>query len=160
MKKTIFNILAVMSLAILVVSCGGRSKNRKLVEAHEIHNAMMAKHDSIYEALKIQDERVTKKLATMSQNNPDRAAFQSMERSIKRSFGLLEKWKSSVADVPGFDQNKPADKNENPQDKVNLKGMSDQEILDLENAYSDKLDQIGQKIGELITTMDMYTKND
>lgn len=158
MKKSIFNILAILALAILVGSCGGRSKNRKLVEAHEIHKAMMMKYDSISEALQIQEQRVTKKLESISQNNPDRAAFQSMERSIKRSYDLLDKWNAGVTDVPGFEPDHKGEDNGGQTGNANPKDMSDQEILDLQDAYSNKLDQIGQKIGELVTTMDMYTK--
>lgn len=158
MKKNIFNLLAILVLAILVGSCGGRSKNRKLVEAQEIHKAMMTKHDSIFEAVQVQEKRVTKKLESLSSNNPDRAAYASMERSIKRSYDLLEKWDDSVTDVPGFETDHAGKKNDDQTGKANPKDMSDQEILDLQNAYSEKLDQIGQKIGELVTTMDMYTK--
>lgn len=162
MKKNIFNMLVILALAILVGSCGGRTKNRKLVESQEIHKAMMMKRDSIFDALQIQEKRVAKKLQTMSPNNPDRAAYNSMERSIKRSYKLLDKWAESVTAVPGFEPDHEDEVNHNhtSTSKVNTKDLSDQEILDLQDAYSNKLDQIGQKIGELVTTMDMYTRND
>ncbi len=153
-------MLAILALTIAMVSCGGRSKNRKLVQAQEIHKEMMTKYDSIYKAVQVQENRVAMKLEKISANNPDRAAYASMQRSIKRSYDLLEKWKQNVTSVPGFepDNDGVEKQDKDPSNKVNTTGMNDQEILDLQNAYSEKLDQIGQKIGELVTTMDMYTK--
>ena len=157
MKKNIFSILSFFVVAILLISCGGRSQNRKLVQAQEIHKEMMMKYDSIYNALEVQEKRVTKKLESMKGQDPDRAAFQSMQRSIQRSYNLLKSWNDGVTNVPGFEPDQSGnDEHPNTSD-LNPKELSDQEILDLQNAYSEKLDQISQKIDELITTMDMYT---
>lgn len=156
MKQNLFRTLAFCSMALLLFACNGRSKNRKIVEAQEIHQTMMAKHDSIYKAIQIQEERVEKKLNSLSPNNPDRAAFQSMDRSIKRSYNLLDSWRENVTDVPGYGSEGARETDSS--DGESTDKLSDQEILDLQKAYKTKLDQIDQKIDELITTMEMYTK--
>lgn len=154
MKQKSGILFLILSMVFVTVSCGNRSENRKLVEAAAIHDKMITKHDSIYSMLQEQEKRVESKLSRLSQNDPDRAAYESMNRSINRSYKLLDSWKEGLAEVPNYSQN-----SENGNNK-NSKGMSDQKILDLQKAYSTRLNDVGGKINELITTMDMYTKDE
>lgn len=162
MKQKRFKLLSLLGLVLLITACGGRSENRKMVEAAAIHEQILNKHDSIYNQLEIQEERVEKKLAKLSANDPDRVAYESMKRSIDRSYKLLQSWMDGVADFPGskhvHDSNAPH--KHDPEKERTLKGMSDQEILELQKAYKARLDEVGLKIKELITTMDMYTKDE
>ncbi len=162
MKQKLTFTLTILGFAFLLASCGGRSENRKLVEAAAIHSHILNKHDSIYSMLQDQEQKVDKKLAKLSPNDPDRVAFESMDRSIDRSYKLLESWMDAVVDVPGsvHVHNENAPHKHDPEKERTLSGMSDQEILDLQKAYSNKLDEVGSKINELITTMDMYTKDE
>ena len=153
MKQKTGILFLILSMVFMTYSCGSRSDNRKLVEAASIHDKMMAKHDSIYGMLEEQEKRVASKLSRLSAKDPDRVAYESMNRSINRSYNLLDSWKEGLAEVPNYSQN-----SENGDNKNN-KGMSDQKILDLQKAYSTRLDEVSRKINELITTMDMYTKD-
>lgn len=156
MKQKLFSLLMLSIVITSLYSCGGRSKNQKIVEAQKIHATMLTRYDSIYSTLQDQEKRVEKKLNALSPNNPDRAAYLSMQRSIHKSYDLLQNWKQGITDVPGFSQD-GAKKTQTP-GGINPDKMSDQEILDLQKAYDEKLDQIGRKVRELMTTMDMYTK--
>ena len=162
MRQKSFRILPLLGLVLLLAACGGRSENRKMVEAAAIHDQVLNKHDSIYSVLQEQEIRVQRKLGKLSANDPDRVAYESMKRSIDRSYNLLESWMDGVADFPGakhvHNSNSPH-KHDPEKDKI-MKGMSDQEILDLQKAYKTRLDEVGLKIKELITTMDMYTKDE
>lgn len=162
MKQKIFLVLAFFSIAAVVISCGGRSENRKLVEAAAIHEKILDKHDSIYNALTVQKERVDKKLSQLSDSDPDRPAYESMNRSIERSYKLLNSWMEGVVGVPGVEhKHKEGAPHTHDADKERtMEGLSDQEILELQQAYKTRLDEVGSKIKELITTMDMYTKDD
>ena len=154
MKQKSGIVFLILSMVFLTFSCGSRSENRKLVEAASIHGNMITKHDSIYSMLQDQEKRVESKLSRLSASDPDRVAYESMERSINRSYKLLESWKEGLDDVPNYSQD-PENRN-----NTNTKGMSDQKILDLQKAYSTRLDDVSRKINELITTMDMYTKDE
>ena len=154
MKQKSGILFLILSMVFLTFSCGSRGENRKLVEAASIHDKMITKHDSIYNMLEDQEKRVESKLSRLSASDPDRVAYESMNRSIDRSYKLLESWKEGLAEIPNYSQ-----ESENGNSK-NTKGMSDQKILDLQKAYSTRLDEVGRKINELITTMDMYTKDE
>src|SRR5690554_6989279 len=154
MKQKSGSFLLIISMAFMSFSCGNRGENRKLVEAASIHDRMIAKHDSIYIMLEEQKRRVDAKLSKLSETDPDRIAYESMNRSIERSYKLLESWREGLAEVPNYSRDA-----ENGNDK-NAKGMSDQKILDLQKAYNTRLDEVGRKINELITTMEMYTKDE
>ena len=162
MKQKSFRILTLLSLVLILAACGGRSENRKMVEAAEIHEQILVKHDSIYSDLQQQEKRVESKLGKLSATDPDRVAYESMERSIERSYKLLESWMDGVADFPGAKHvhNSDSPHKHDPEKERIMKGMSDQEILDLQKAYKTRLDEVGLKIKELITTMDMYTKDE
>lgn len=154
MKQKSGILFLIFSMVFVTFSCGSRSDNRKLVEAAAIHDKMITKHDSIYNMLEEQEKRVAAKLSRLSAQDPDRVAYESMNRSIHRSYKLLESWKEGLDEVPNYSRNP-----ENGNNK-NSKGISDQKILDLQKAYNTRLDEVGRKINELITTMDMYTKDE
>ncbi|NEN25078.1 hypothetical protein G3O08_16380 [Cryomorpha ignava] len=162
MKQKHFKILSLLGLVLLLAACGGRNENRKMVEASAIHEQILDKHDSIYSVLQEQEQRVEKKLGKLSANDPDRVAYESMMRSINRSYNLLASWMEGVADFPGSKHihNSDSPHKHDPEKERTMKGMSDQEILDLQKAYKTRLDEVGLKIKELITTMDMYTKDE
>ena len=151
-----------MSLALFVTACGGRSENRKMVEAAAIHEEILSKHDTIFVELQEQEKKVERKLINLSDNDPDRVAYESMKRSIDRSYKLLSTWMEGVAEFPGtthvHDSNSPH--KHDPAMERTMEGMSDQEILELQKAYKTRLDEVGLKIKELITTIDMYTKDE
>lgn len=154
MKQKFGILFLILSMVFITFSCGDRGENRKLVEAASIHDKMIIKHDSIYSMLEEQEKRVESKLSRLSAKDPDRVAYESMERSINRSYKLLDSWKEGLAEIPNYSQD-----TEN-QNNTNTKGISDQKILELQKAYSTRLDEVGRKINELITTMDMYTKDE
>lgn len=162
MKQKFFIVLTFLATVAIVISCGGRSENRKLVEAAAIHEKMLIKHDSIYNAITIQKERVDKKLSKLSDSDQDRPAYESMNRSLDRSYNLLSSWMDGVVGVPGIEHNHKdgAPHTHDPVKEQTMKGLSDQEVLELQKAYSTRLDEVGLKIKELITTMDMYTKDE
>ena len=103
-----------------------------------------------------------RKLDNLSPNDPDRAAYESMKRSLNRSYKLLDSWMDGVADFPGskhvHDSNSPH--KHDPEKERIMEDMSDQEILELQKAYKTRLDEVEMKIKELITTMEMYTKDE
>lgn len=150
MKKTIGSLALVLSFLFLSLSCGDRSQNRLIVEASAIHDRMITKHDSLYSMLEKQEKRVDEILTEMPESNPDRVAYESMDRSIQRSYKLLESWREALEDEPS--PSNYSGKGENS------KKRSDKEILDIQKAYSTRLDEVGVKINELVTTMEMYTK--
>ncbi len=162
MKLKSLKFASIALLAIIMVACGGRSENRKLKEAAAINNKMMSNHDSIYNVLEEQRVKVNARMESIGENDVNYKAYKSMARSLDRGFKLLSSWESSVVGVPGMehDHRDGALHSHDHQNEATLKSMSDQEILDLQNAYSNRLDEVSQKIKELITTMEMYTKND
>lgn len=162
MKLKHFKILTLLGLVLLFAACGGRSENRKMVEAAAIYEQILIKHDSIYNMLQKHDQRVDNILAKVPESDPDRVAYESMKRSIDRSFNLLESWMDGVAEFPGsehvHDSNSPH-KHDHKKERL-MESMSDEEILELQKAYKTRLDEVGLKINELITTIDMYTKDE
>lgn len=150
MNKTFGSFLLIM--LFLSTSCGNRSENKLIVEAASIHEKMIAKHDSLESMLQEQEKRVNAILDKMPASNPDRVAYESMERSINRSYELLNKWKTALDNEPSHLSY--TGKGENARNR------SDKEILDIQKAYSTRLDEVGMKINELLTTVEMYTKDE
>src|SRR5690554_99633 len=124
-QKSVISILFLL-MVLMTISCGDRSDNRKLVEAASVYDKMIIKYDSVHDMLKAQEARVEARLSQLSATDPDRAAYESMSRSISRSYSLLASWKDGLAEVPNYSQN-PENGN-----TTNERGLSDQTILDLQ----------------------------
>jgi len=154
--------LAVFSLVVLTCACVNRDDNRKIIEAREIHVAMMQRYDSLQSALS-KEEGKLKDLLNQESNADKRSVYESMSRSIDRSKDLLYTWEESVIGVPGLP---PMDhkhhnhdgehKHDHGQKDEVLKTLSDDEILSFQNAYATKLNELTEKVNELLTTMEMH----
>jgi hypothetical protein len=149
---------------IVIASCADRSQNRKIQEAAEVHIRVMERHDTLYAKLEREKGRIEKLLA--EERREDRVkVYESMLRSIKKGFRLLESWDESVVGVPGMERehhhhegHSHDHSHDHNSDKI-LSQMSDQEILDLQKAYELKLDEVSNKIHEMLTTIKMYDPN-
>jgi uncharacterized protein len=161
MKQNPRNIVLFVLSLFVTVACIDRSQNRKLVEAAEIHRDMMAQHDSIYTMLKERENELMQKMKQVGDTDPNYEAYKSMMRSIAKGQRLLKSWREGVVGVPGMEHehNEDVPHSHDHQNDEKLKSMSDQEILELQEAYSTRLDQLSTKIDELYTTMDMFSQN-
>jgi hypothetical protein len=157
MKKTIPFLLIVLTL---FASCNdsGRAKNRKLQEAAKIHEDIMTRHDSIYSKLLREKERVSEVLEEGNLSSDKQGAYESMIRSIDKSFRILGTWEESVVGVPGFEHHHGEHTHhdhDHASDEI-LDGMSDEEILELQKAYQTRLSDVIEQIEGLLTTIEMY----
>lgn len=159
-------ILSFLFFVAIIASCGGKSANRKLVEAAEIHKEMMARHDSIYHALIDKRKEINERFAELGA--VDKSANESMLRSISKSLELLHGWEASVVGVPGFEfeyHHHHAEGEEHNHDHGNkndeiLRGMSDQEVLDLQKALKGRLNEVAVEIYNLLDTIKMYEERE
>jgi len=162
MRKTlIFTAMALMLLA----SCGetGRGQNRSVKEAAQIHEEIMTRHDSIYNALENEKNRITSKMSTYRGNEEKEKIYNAMLRSIDKSFRILGTWEESVVGVPGFEhKHEDGDHHHHHHDHMKediVNEMSDKEILELQRALKTRLDEVSKEIRGLLTTIEMYESN-
>lgn len=157
MKCRFTIVLVVFVLATNLQSCGSRGENRKIMEAAVIHRDFMQRHDSLFNALTAEKERVTGLLQT-EKNKEKIQAYESMNRSLDRSFRLLSSWEEAVIGVPGVEHDHNGHNHDHSNDDL-IDDMSDKEILELQKAYSMRLDEVNKKIKELLTTIELYSQN-
>lgn len=155
-------------LAFTMVACGGKGQNRKLVEAAEIHKDMMNRYDSLYHSLKDKEKEINARIESLGPEQ--KSANESMLRSIKKSVGILDGWEESVVGVPGYefdyhdhshgdgdhDHDHSHDHKHTRDNDELLRGMSDQEVLDLQKALNGRLKEVEVEIKNLLETIKMY----
>ncbi len=156
--KSLLKVVLLSVVGVSLIMCGSRGDNRKLQEAAAVHSDFMTKYDSIYRSLEAERVRVNGLLETTSPTDQRFAAYQSMQRSIEKGFNLLSSWESNVAPVPGMahDHDSHAPHTHDPAKDAIIKGMSDQEIYDLQVAYKTRLDEVIKEIQNLLDTIKMY----
>lgn len=148
---------------MMIMSCGdsGRGQNRTIKEAATIHNKMMTRHDSIFTALKKEKERINQQLESGISNKDKKSAYESMIRSIDKSFRILGSWEESVVTVPGTEhkhgENCNHDHDHHKEDLA--KNLSDKELLQLQEALQERLEEVATQIKGLLTTIEMYDQN-
>jgi hypothetical protein len=157
--------IIILSLGLAVMaSCGdsGRGQNRTIKEAAAIHEEIMTRHDSIYSALTQVKTRVTAELERGISNKDKKSAYDAMVRSIDKSFRALASWEESVVSVPGYEHKHDGDHHHHSHDPLKEEiaaGMSDKEILELQIALKERLDEVAAQIKGLLITIDMYDQN-
>ncbi len=158
MKVFLQKATALITILAVTTACGGRGDNKKLQEAKAIHTSFMQTYDSTYFALEEEQTRVIKLIAKTPETDERYSAYQSMKRSIDKSFGLLKSWQEAVVPVPGMehDHDSHAPHDHDPAREATVKGMSDQEILDLQKAYKTRLDEVSTEINNLLETIQNY----
>lgn len=164
MRLTALKWITLCLVAFTMVACGGKGQNRKLKEAASIHEDMMTRYDSLYHTLKDKEKEIN---ARMESLNPEQqSANASMLRSIKKSVGIMEGWEESVVGVPGHkfeyhkhdhgDGDHDHDHRHTRANDELLRGMSDQEVLDLQKALNGRLKEVEVEIKNLLETIKMY----
>lgn len=156
--------IIILSLGLtMMVSCSdsGRGQNRTIKQAAAIHEDIMTRHDSIYSALTKVKKRVNAELEAGIPNKDKKSAYQSMLRSIDKSFRILNSWEESVVTVPGYEHKHDGEHNHShdPLKEEIAAGMSDKEILQLQQALQERLEEIVPQIKGLLTTIEMYDQN-
>jgi hypothetical protein len=152
-------ITAILGLA-LWASCGetGRGQNRTIKQASIIHDEILTRHDSIYSALTREKKRIDAALEAGISNEAKRSAYQSMQRSIDKSFKILASWEESVVGVPGFKHDHDGEhhhSHDHMKEEI-AASMSDKEILELQVALKERLEEVSKQIRGLLTTIEMY----
>jgi hypothetical protein len=155
----------ILSLGLMVLtSCGdsGRGQNRTIKQAAAIHEEILTRHDSIYSALEREKKRINEQLSSGTLNTDKKSAYESMIRSIDKSFRILGTWEESVVGVPGFEhahEEHGHHSHDHLKEEI-AKGMSDKEILELQQALQGRLEEVSSQINGLLTTIEMYDQND
>ena len=148
------------SLVLLLAACGGKSENRKIQEAASVHMAFMDRYDSLYHTLQAEKERIEIGLQNISSDDSRRAAYESMQRSIEKSLSLLNGWENAVVGVPGLKREHhhhgEGEHHHHEDEEALLNSMSDAEILELQKAYSSKLDELTKEITSLLDAIKQY----
>ena len=157
-------IIAAFFGIIIMVSCGesGREQNRTIKQAAAIHEEILERYDSLCGALKAEDERIVAELEAGIENAKRKSAYESMKRSIDKSFRLLATWEESVVAVPGVEHDHDGE-HHHSHDHLKediAENMSDKEILELQRALQVRLDEVATGIGGLLHTIEMYDQND
>jgi len=154
-----------MSLGLVVMaSCGdsGRGQNRTIKQAAAIHEEIMTRHDSIYSALTREKKRINAQLEAGISNKEKESAYNSMIRSIDKSFRALNSWEESVVAVPGYEHKHDGAHNHShdPMKEEIAAGMSDKEILQYQQALKERLEEVATQIRGLLTTIESYDLNE
>ncbi len=158
--------LKLLVLSILLVNlsaCDGKKSNRKLQEAAEIHEEMMMQYDSIYHALLDKRKEINARIDELA--GDQRSANESMLRSINKSLSILQGWEESVIGVPGYqfehhhhghDEEDGHHHHHGRDNDQLLKGMKDQEVLDMQKALNSRLNEVRVEISNLLETIKAY----
>lgn len=163
-KKTNMRWIIILSLGLAILgSCGDsdRKENRTIKKAAAIHEEIMTRHDSIYTALTKEKERINAALEAGISNKDKKSAYQSMIRSIDKSYRALSSWEESVVMVPGFehDHNGAHHHSHDPMKEEIAANMSDKEILELQIALRARLGEVSAQIRGLLLTIESYDQN-
>ncbi len=151
-----FIFLLAISTTWFACDSAGRGQNRILKEAADIHTETMARYDSIYAALEAEKVDVEAKIARTDSADERMKAYESMIRSIDKSMGLLDGWDEAVIGVPGLKETDTSHHHHNHQNSEKLSEMSDKEILELQKAYRNRLNEVISQVNGLLTTIKMY----
>lgn len=163
MKLTALAVLGLITLTF--IGCEGKSGNRQLKEAAAIHEEILVKYDSIYHTLTDKQDEINARIESLDAEK--KSANESMLRSIKKSIDILEGWEESLVGVPGYDfehlHHHGEDGHHHEHSRENdsmLRGMSDKEVLELQKALRERLNEVAVEIGNLMDTIKMYEKRD
>ncbi|MGB6038056.1 MAG: hypothetical protein WBG42_17405 [Cryomorphaceae bacterium] len=156
--------IIILSLGLAVMaSCGesSRGDNRTIKEAAAIHEEIMTRHDSIYSALLKEKKRINAELEAGISRKEKKSAYESMLRSIDKSFRALGSWEESVVAVPGYQHKHDGDHHHShdPMKEEIAAGMSDKEILELQLALRSRLGEVSTQIRGLLLTIESYDQN-
>ena len=156
--------IIILSLGLAVMaSCGesSRKDNRTIKEAAAIHDEILTRHDSIYSALAKEKKRISAALEAGISNEEKKSAYESMIRSIDKSFRALSSWEESVVAVPGFEHSHDGEHHHShdPMKEEIAASMSDKEILQLQKALKARLGEVSTQIRGLLITIQSYDQN-
>jgi hypothetical protein len=169
MNTTTLKWMSLTLMAFALIACDGKKENRKLKEAAAVHEDMMTRYDSLYHVLSDKKIEINSRINQLTDDQ--RSANESMLRSIAKSFNILKGWEESVVGVPGYDfdfhqhHHGEADGHDHDHDHDHdhgrendeiLRGMSDQEVLDLQKALRNRFNEVSQEITTLLETIQMY----
>jgi len=163
-NRSSMRLLVILSTIVTVIaSCGdsSRADNRTIKEASQIHEEILTRHDSIFSALTEEKERISAALESGISNKDKKSAYQSMLRSIDKSFRVLATWEESVVAVPGFEHNHDGEhhhSHDHMKEEI-AASMSDKEILELQRALQDRLGEVSTQIRGLLLTIESYDQN-
>jgi len=156
--------IIILSLGLAVMaSCGesSRKDNRTIKKAAAIHDEIMTRHDSIYSALLKEKKRINAELEAGISREEKKSAYESMLRSIDKSFRALGSWEESVVTVPGYEHKHDGEHHHShdPMKEEIAAGMSDKEILQLQIALRSRLGEVSAQIRGLLLTIQSYDQN-
>lgn len=156
--------IIILSLGLAVMaSCGesGRGDNRTIKEAAAIHEEIITRHDSIYSALLKEKKRISAELEAGISRKEKKSAYESMIRSIDKSFRALNSWEESVVPVPGYQHKHDGEHHHShdPMKEEIAASMSDKEILELQLALRSRLGEVSTQIRGLLLTIESYDQN-
>ncbi|MFT4772196.1 MAG: transcriptional regulator of heat shock response [Cryomorphaceae bacterium] len=163
-KKVNMRWIIILSLGLVVMaSCGdsARVDNRTIKEAATIHEEILTRHDSIYTALTNEKKRISAELEAGISRQKKKSAYESMIRSIDKSFRALSSWEESVVAVPGFEHKHTGEHHHShdPMKEEIAASMSDKEILALQRALRSRLGEVSTQIRGLLLTIESYDQN-
>jgi hypothetical protein len=164
-KKVNMRWIIILSLGLVVMaSCGdsARGDNRTIKEAATIHEEILTRHDSIYSALTKEKKRISAELEAGISRKDKKSAYESMIRSIDKSFRALSSWEESVVAVPGFEHKHTGEHHHHSHDPMKEEiaaSMSDKEILELQRALRSRLGEVSTQIRGLLLTIESYDQN-
>jgi len=156
--------IIILSLGLAVMaSCGesSRKDNRTIKKAAAIHDEIITRHDSIYSALLKEKKRINAELEAGISREEKKSAYESMLRSIDKSFRALGSWEESVVTVPGYEHKHDGEHHHShdPMKEEIAAGMSDKEILQLQIALRSRLGEVSAQIRGLLLTIQSYDQN-
>ncbi|MGB0423120.1 MAG: hypothetical protein ACPGED_02300 [Flavobacteriales bacterium] len=147
---SVVSILFAFAMVTFLVSCHDHEESPTLKQAVEVHKNIRQLCGDLEEGLDQQMNEIEKKMSDTSAQADSLTAVQlaKMNSELENLHGDLQTWKDNLVEVPGHCFHEEGEPHEH-HDQAHLKGLSDEEILEIQQELETQLKAISDQLNDL-----------
>jgi len=154
-------IQSVFAIAILAISCGETEKSASMQEAHKIHNQLTRLSGELHENMvaKLQSLEADVEAAMVAGDSLLAMELARVEGQLDQLDVLFHDWSETVIEVPGMEHEHSGhdhaghDHGAHDHGAPSMEGMSDEEILAIQQALMAELEALQAQYDESIEAL-------
>ena len=156
-----YKVLSVFAIAILAISCGEPEKSASIQEAQKIHNQLTRLSGELHENMvaKLQSLEADVEAAMVAGDSLLAMELARVEGQLDQLDVLFHDWSETVIEVPGMEHDHSGhdhaghDHGAHDHGAPSMEGMSDEEILAIQQALMAELEALQAQYDESIEAL-------
>lgn len=147
-----YRFLLSVVVIITLVACHNHEDSATMKEAKKVHEGMIKLQDQMEETIGAKTLQIQDQLNVKLAEGDSLAAeqLQGLRNQIDRWNNVLHQWEEDMVEIPGHAHtHAEGEEHDHSSHAGTLEGLSDEEILDIQNELAKKLDSIQSGIAQI-----------